>query len=333
VSNNRNRLIDQIATSNPFFHKMLKGGFYEEADGGTKFDEELMYALAPADSFDGYDELPSTPTDGITKAEYEWRSIASPISYSGKEARQNRNSPMKLVKNRIRQSELGIQEFWGTAFMQGSGNGALVTPKVSAANGSSSINPLPLLVHFTPSSSVVIGNLNQATYTWWRNQTFTCDATTYEGFLFQFDHAYNTCALGMGGPPDMIIVDQITYELIVHAYFQKYRKAMDSEPNFPFENSKFKKALLVMDEKTPDVYTGVTSAATYGTAYFLNTEFLRVRYDPQQNWEMLKDENGKTFQKPAKQDARLGHIAWSGNTTTNQRRKQGVMGKIPRTLT
>jgi hypothetical protein len=46
---------------------------------------------------------------------------------------------------------------------------------------------------------------------------------------------------------------------------------------------------------------------------------------------MLKDENGKTMAKPLNQDARVGHVAWMGNVTLCNRRKNGVMGSIDRT--
>ena len=66
---------------------------------------------------------------------------------------------------------------------------------------------------------------------------------------------------------------------------------------------------------------------------FLNTQFFKLRYHPDRDWAMLEDENGKTFAKPINGDSRTGHIAWMGNTSCNNRRKQGVLGKIARTLT
>jgi len=329
----RKVITDNIAATNAFLNKLKASDFYESCDGGEYIKEPLMYALAPMDSYDGYDELSTLTTDGVTAALYEWRQLASPISYSMKEVIQNRNGMTNLVTTRINQSMLGMEEGWSNMFFQGSGAGALATAKVSSLNGSSGISPIGNLVHYTPSASVVVGNINQSTSSWWRNKTGDSAATTYEGFLQEVDHAYNSAALGSGGPPDLMITDQITYELIVHAYFAKYRVGLsDGPPDFPFECKKFKKAILVMEDKVPDAYNGAVTAATNGTIYFLNTKFFRVRYDPERDWSMLKDENGKSFAKPITGDSRLGHMAWMGNVTCNNRRKQSVLGKIARTL-
>jgi hypothetical protein len=87
-----------------------------------------------------------------------------------------------------------------------------------------------------------------------------------------------------------------------------------------------------MDDKVPDVYSGTISAATYGSAFFINSAFFKLIYERESDFVLLKDENGKSFQKPVNGDSRVAHIAWMGNTTVSNRRKQGVMGKIARTL-
>ena len=73
LANYRKTLTDNISTSNFFFHKMKEMGLWEGRDGGLYLVEDLMYALSPVDTYDGYDELPLTPTEGITQAQYQWR--------------------------------------------------------------------------------------------------------------------------------------------------------------------------------------------------------------------------------------------------------------------
>ena len=48
---------------------------------------------------------------------------------------------------------------------------------------------------------------------------------------------------------------------------------------------------------------------------------------------MLKDDSGKDMFKPINGDSRVGHVAWMGNLTTDNRRKQGVHMSIARSLT
>ena len=335
LANYRKTLIDNIGAANAFLHKLISSDLYESYDGGTDIRETLMYQLAPSDWYDGYDELPDTPTDGITQAVFEARQMATPVTYSMKEVIQNKHMIISLVKSKITQGEMGIQEGWATAWMQGAGAASLATPK-TGTSGASAIDPIARLVHFTPSTSLAVGNINQSTYSWWRNNTKTSSATTYDALILEFLNAFNTASLGTGGAPDLVLVDQTTYEMMSFALYQRYRNT-DGEDDFPFTNIKLpfgnKKTLMVMDDKTPDVFSGTLATTTYGTAYFLNTKFARVRYIPERDFEMIENENGKTFVKPPKSDSRLGHIGWMGATTINNRRKFTVLGKIARTLT
>lgn len=341
LANYRKTLTDNIGATNAFLHAMLKSDQYETADGGTWIQEPLMYALAPADSYDGYDELSSQTTDGISDAVFEWRQMASPISYNMKEVKQNIHRIVDIVKSRIMQSQMGIQEIWAQSFMWGAlanGGTTLTTPRVSTLNGSKNIEPLNEFIRFDPTSATnpTVGNIDQSlsTNVWWRNKTTTSAATTMSGFMQELDHAYNSAALGTGGAPNLILMDQTTYELFVASYFFKYRlAAQDSEGDYPFEAKKFKKALVVMDDKVPDAYSDTVATTTYGSAYIMNTPFYKIRYMEDRDWELLEDENGKKFAKPINGDSRLGHVAWMGNCTINNRRKQGGLFKVARTLT
>ena len=330
----KKELVDNIGATNAFFFEMITKELYESQEGGTDIRIPAMYALAPADSYDGYDELSTLPTDGISELVFQWRQCASPIAYSMKEVKQNKQKIVDLVKSRIKQAEMGLQEWFSQSLMWGAAadGGALTTARSSAINGSLSIDPLFLLIAFDPTTSTSVGNVNQSTSTWWRNKTSTSAATSYDAFLLEFDHIFNSAALGTGGKPKVSLNDQTTYELFVHAMFQKYRQVKTDE-NFPFENTLFKQAHIVMDDKVPDAYSGTTSAATYGTSVFINSDFFKLMYESESDFEMLKDENGKTFQKPVNGDSRVGHVAWMGNVTTDNRRKQGILGKIARTLT
>lgn len=330
----RKTLVDNIGAINAFFHEIIRGELYESQDGGAYIQEPLMYALTPADSYDGYDELSTLPTDGLTDAIFQWRQCAAAVAYSMREIKQNKQKIIDLVKARLMQAEMGLQEYFSQSLLWGAAadGGSLTSPRVSPVNGSLSIDPITSLIAFDPTTSTSIGNINQSTSTWWRNKTFTASSTTYDAFLLELDHAFNNTSLGTGGKVNIVLADETSYELFVHALYQKYRQIKTNE-NFPFENTVYKNATVTMDDKVPDAYSGTTSAATYGTFYLINSKFFKMRYEEDSDFEMLKDENGKTFQKPVNGDSRVGHMAWMGNLTVNNRRKQGVYGKVARTLT
>lgn len=341
----RKELIDNIGATNAFFNELIKGELYEGQDGGTYIQTPLMYALTPADSYDGYDELSTLPTDGITDSIFQWRQCAAPIAYSMKEVKQNKQRLVNLVKSRIKQAEMGLQEFFSQSLMWGSANqpgGALTSSYVSPINGSVSIEPLPRLIAYDPTISTSPGNINQSTNTWWRNKKFTSAATTYDAFTFEMDQAFNRAALGTGGKPKIVICDETSYELAVHSFYQKFRYTSKIDDAYPFENFVYKGAHWVMDDKVPDVANGVApslvggsgdpTSLTNGSMFFVNPQFFKMIYEDDSDFQMLKDDGGKTMFKPISGDSRVGHVAWMGNLTVSNRRKQMVMGNIARTL-
>lgn len=342
----KKELVDNIGATNAFFFEIIKGDLYESQDGGTYIQNPLMYGLQIADSYDGYDELSTLPVDGITDTIWQWRQCAAAIVYSMKEVKQNKQKIVDLVSSRIKQAEMGLQEFFSQSLMWGSVNqgGTLKTPYTSPINGSSSIEPIGELIDFTPTTSTTVGNINQSTNTWWQNKTATSAATTYDAFLLEVDSIFNSASLGTGGKVKMVMFDQVTYQLFVHAVYQKYRYTqMPTDEAYPFENIMYKGAHIVMEDKMPDVSGGVaptltagagnTGSLTHGSGYFINPQFFKMEYESSSDFEMLKDENGKTFQKPVNGDSRVGHVAWMGNLITDNRRKQGVIGSVARTLT
>lgn len=327
----KKELFDNIASSNAALNMLMKSNAYESQAGGTHIEVPLMYALGTMDWYDGYDELSTLPTDGVTNAIYEWRQCAIPISYSMKEVKQNKQRILRLVETRIKQAELGIIEGFSTAFMQGGGAGALTTAASSGVNGASGINPLPLLVAFDPTTSTSIGNINQSTSTWWRNKTKTSSATTYDGFILEVNNLFNSCSLGTGGSPNLGIADQTTFELFNHGLYQKYRQ-INRDSNFNFDNVVHRGCRFVLDDKVPDVANNTVSL-TEGSLFLLNLKFFHMIYEEDSDFELLKDDSGKTFQKPTNGDSRVAHIAWMGNVGVSNRRKHGVMGDIATSLT
>jgi hypothetical protein len=328
LANYQKKLIDNIGKQIPLLDKIMRNGMYKSHAGGTHIAEPLLYGVGGFDWYDGYDTLDTSTLDGVTQSIWEWRQAAAPISYSMKEVKQNKQKIVDLVQTKIMQAEMGIKEGMNRAILQGAGSGSIATAQTSAVNGSSGVNPLPFLVQYDPTATSSVGNIDQATYTWWRNQTKTSTATTYTAFLLELANLYNNCSNGTGGEPDLILMDQTTYELFQAAMYEKWRK-LDNDKNFDWENTKFKRAVVTYDEMVPNVAAGTTDTTTSegGTVYMLNTKFFKLRYEEDTNFVQ------GPFQKPVDQDARLAHILWMGNLTITNRRKHGVMGSIARTMT
>jgi hypothetical protein len=334
LANARKTIVDNISNSNAFFYEAKKRGMYESASGGAYIQEDLMYELAATDSYDSYDTLGVVGPEGITAAFYDWRQTGTPIAYSEKERKQNKHRVADFVAARIKQGELGAIDFFCKALLQGNGSGAITTPKTSAVNGSYACDPLWLIVQTDPTSAAAglanVGNIAQATYSWWQNRvkSFT-GITTSKALLDGLDNLFNTCSRGPGGKPNLGLCDQTTFELIKSAYYVAYRRNADTDNDYPFPNIKFNGCPIVWDENFPNLKAGTldTTSSEGGGIVFLNFEFLKVRYE--EETDFVKTE----FVKPANQDAKVAHILWMGNITCSNRRKQGLGWYIPRSLT
>lgn len=332
--NYQRTLTDNISKSNALFYRIQQNGAYKEKDGGVAIQVPLMYALGTADWYEGYDTLNTDPMDGITSAFFDWRQLAVPISISRKEERQNSSSEriIDLLEAKIMQAELGIKEKMMKALLQGAlaSGGSITGNDSSQLNGALGIDPIPLLVNVNPAANLQVGGINGSTSTWWQNQSTQSalsGTNKSSDLLFEMDNAFNNASKGPGGPPDFAYCDQITFQLLRTAYYQVYRRDMDSQNDFPFPNIRYNNCIITWDEFVPDAFSGTASTATFGTMYFLNTKFFNVIYDKETNFVATP------FMKPVNQDARVAHILWMGNVCISNRRKQAVYSKIPRTLT
>lgn len=340
VINAKKRITDQISNSNPFFYEMKKNGQYEsDNSGGPLIQEDLLYALTPTDSYEGYDTLNTTPPEGITAAFFQWRQTATPISYSELERKKNKNRIVNFIETRIKQSELGAVDFFSKSMFLGNmpvgGNSAanLYTARTSNTNGSFAVDPLAFFMQKDPTLSTapynVVGNIDQSltSNSWWRNRVkdFT-SVTTNIGFLTNMDNIYNTCSIGPGGGPKLLLVDQITWEVWRAAYYAVYRRTADADNDYPFPNFKFNQARVVWDENMPNIGAATQDPTTAlgGSVFFINPEFMKIRYEG--DTDFVKTD----FVRPVNQDAKAAQILWMGNITINQRRKLGCAFNIPR---
>jgi len=333
LANYRRTLADNISTSNPFWAKLVASNMYEGVNGGTNIELPLMTTLGTADWYEGYDTLNTNPLEGHTMAVYEWREASTPISISRKEERQNGGDKIfGLLEAKIKQAEMGFQETMAKAYLQGSlsvGGASLETPVVSAATGASGINPIAHLIQKDPTTNETVGNINQSTNSWWRNQTASSTAATLDAFLKEVQNMYNNCSKGPGGPPDIMLMDQGTYEMFEIALWNRSgsRAPNNTDLSFPFENLRWRRATAMWDEFMGDVQNN-SLTVTKGTIYFINSNFITLKYDTASNFV-----NTPFASSPNQPNARVSHILWMGQLCTNNRRKHGVLYNIDNTLT
>lgn len=334
--NYRKILEDHVSLANALLYKIMKGeGYKEITDLGDRYGVPLMYGVGGFDSYSGYDQLDVSPTDGITMAFYDYAQCAAPIVISGLEEKKNAGSKSKLIdllEAKTKQADIGIKEGFGKALLQGNGANsatAITTAFTSATNGSTFIEPLPKLIAYDPTASVSVGNINQSTYSWWRNQYAASSASTYAGFLKELRNMYNKCSQ-WGQKPDLHLVDQNVFELYEAALAAAHRNPSYQKADIPFDNILFKGKPVTWDALVPDVANGTITSipvAASGTWYMLNTEYWGVRVHKGTNFTPTP------FVRPENQDAKVAQILWLGLVYVSNRRCQGVIGSIDTTLT
>jgi hypothetical protein len=325
------KLRDMISTANAFYFMLNRKGAIKEVDDlGERKQTPLMYELGQADAYSGYDQLDTTPMDGITSAFTDWRQAAVPIAISGLEEKKNSSESrmLSLLESKTKQAEMGIKEFFNKRFIQGAGGTSIKSAYTSSINGASFIDPLPKLVMYNPTSSVAIQNINQSTYSWWQNQYTNSTGSTYAAFFKELEKTRNNAGKGPGGVPDLHLCDQSVFELFCAALRSMHHNTSYTKADMPFQTVAFFGDAVTWDEYVPDVQgDSATQSTTSGTWWMLNTEFFDIEVHSGTNF------TSTPFQKPVGQDAKIAHLLWLGATGCSNRRKQAVMGGIDTTIT
>lgn len=353
-ANAGNTIFDQISRNNAFFFEIKKNGMYEGTSSLDPYIEvPLMYGLGNMEWYEGWDTLGTQPTEGVTAAVYPWRQAACAAGYNRREARVTSAQKIKEIsKVKIEQAQLTMVDgfnkafFWGNAQTAGSN---LYTPISSATTGRSGLEPIGELIQFSAASQYAqitttqtVGGLSASANSWWANWSLDMSSagtnvSTYATFLSGLDQMIEQSALGVGGQVDLIVMDQVTRRILNSAYYNTYRRLLEKDNDYPFDNLLFRGAHVVCDQDVPNVngsaagggagsYTDTSIATGQGSIYGINSKFFKVKYDEECNFIL------SPLQKPVNQDGKVGHVMWMGNSVTTNRRKHFVIGGISRTI-
>ena len=340
---------DNISRSNKLIAWLKGHGKERTLSGGERIKVGLMYEQnSGADIYSGYGQLDTTPQDGITSAFFPWSQMAVPITISGLERRQNNGEEriINLLETKMMQSEISGMELLNNCIVGGrivsGATGSLnqFSSRVGTLDPSvSGPLPIPALVDANASRSVSIGEINGNTESWWRNNAQASSASTYSGLKQEFNNVYNDCRRGVGGPPDLMLVDQITWEVYFGSlhnqerYFVTNQRVINILGGAEEDHLKFRGSTMVWDEVIPDVGTttadvvdGIGTIGQQGTAYFLNSRYLEYDVHRDANWTQTP------FITPVNQDATVAHLLWQGQLCMSNRRKHGILYDIDLTI-
>lgn len=338
------KLYDQITRGNKFIAWLMDKGRFRDQDGGERVQIPLMHAQNnTSDIYSGYGLLDTSPQEGITSAFYDWAQLSVSIAISRKEERQNsgKSRILSLLDSKIQQAEASLKELLNNCVTAGRITASVASGQFFARTGrldSGATGPLPLatLIDYNASRSVAVGNINGNTYSFWRNQSSISAATTFAGYKKELSNSYNNCSKGVGGPPDLMISDQVAWETYWNSLASQERYIV-TDPRVidvlgGSDAFKFRQATWIWDEVVPDVATNAEVVDGIGTVskstvYFINSDAFDWINDSQTNFITTP------MIRPQDQDARVGQILWMGAIGVNNRRKNGVLGNISQSIT
>ena len=341
------RLNDNIARGNRYLAYLEMRGRWRSQNGGERVKVALMSGLnSTADIYSGFGNLDTTPVEGITSAFFDWSQLAASITISRKEERQNsgQSQILDLLRAKTTQSESSIRELLNNCLVAGritasAASGRFLARVGRLDPGASGPLPLAALIDTTPSRSVSLGNINGNTWSFWRNQADSSTATTFAGYKQELNNIYNDCSKGSGGFPDLLVGDQVAWEEYFNALANQERYLVTDKrvvdvlggPNGGDDLLRFRGATFIWDEVVPDTETNAEvvdgiGTPTVSTVFLINSNTLEYVYDSETNFITTP------FIRPVGQDARTAEILWMGAMGINNRRKNGVLYGISRSI-
>jgi hypothetical protein len=333
-------LQDAIFESTPLFKELKeRGKIRTSVSGGYQEQVNLMYGMNETfGSYKGYDVLNNDPQDGMTSAFFPWSQYSITISIDGRSVVQN-SGPGRvkdLLQSKFEQATMTIADRFSAHLWD-----AKAASDAETGNSGKNILSVPMLVDADPDrSTTAVGGLNPSTYSWWENQALDYGGThTAPAFRQKLVRMYNECMKqgAMGGPPDLVIMDQYAYENYELATEFQKRYSSSGKVTAGFEDMYYKGAKVLWDPKVPDPEYSSFTGANYdsanwadGAIYFLNTNFLNLRVLGGRDWKFSKWTD--QIEAGNNQDAMQTTALWMGQLVTTNRRKHGVIYGVTDTV-
>lgn len=309
IKNYRRSMADNITNHQVLWYQLKERGFIQEEDGGTSIVEPLMYGTnTTVKSYRGYEIIDTTPQEGMTAAEYDWKQIAGSVSISGQEEFMNsgKSKMISLLKSKILQLETSLM-LSINAQLQADGTG----------NGGRDLTGLNILVEDGTAWSIV-GGIDSNANPYWRNQWIGSVGSFATNGNDRMRTLYNSSSRGKV-KPTLLVSTQAVYEAYEKTLVQNERFLDTKLGDAGFLNLMFKATPFVFDDDTPSTSNG---AGSIGDLIMINADFMRFVLGKGKNFVMTE------FQKPENQDAQVAQLLIYGNLTTNNRQRQGRLTGI-----
>ncbi len=268
----RKKVVDNIFTATPFWYLLSKNGKRSTQTGGRSIEQPLQYKKNETCKFIGRGgTVELEATDPLTVVHWQWKYLTGHIIRYFADFQQNRGRAqlIKKVNADITNLQSSLIDKLETAlFSDGTGD------------GNKAIDGVGNIVAIAPATGIV-GDLNRATYSWWRNQFKSMSGEAASIYLRKrMNTMFNDCGQqgeGVSRFPDIVVCAQNVYEMYESEALEISR-------------------IMISDRKMADLGFGDLAfkgrpftwspAAPAGYMYFLNTTTLEWIADPIENFTL-----------------------------------------------
>jgi hypothetical protein len=298
---------DLVSNSNALLATLRRKGLWEPYSG-PRIRETLQIAKQDAQWYSGYDFLDNPPIELFNDAYYTPKMVAVPISLTMEEILNNQgaNQLKPVLKSYMMAAESALEDAMDTAIhSDGTGFGGKQLTGLATA--------VPIVTN-----SGTYGGISRTDYAIWRTTTYDINSaftsigtgvtsTTIRPFL----NRIMTARSRGRRHADLLLMSPEHYEAYDAATLAIQRTTNSSSElgKLGFSTLEYvgggKRAEIVQDG-------GIGSNMPANTTYGLDTDSLRLRYNPSRNFDKLFEGDG---QKPINQDALAQFIGWMGELT------------------
>jgi hypothetical protein len=297
---------DLVSDSNPLLSVMKRKGLWKEYSG-PRIRETLQIAKPDGQWYSGYDFLNAAPVELFNDAYYTPKMVAVPVTLSLEEILNNAgsNQVMDVMESYIEAAERSLTDVMGEAIHSD-----------GTADGGKQLEGLAVAVPVVTNSGSY-GGISRVDNAIWRTSTFDADndfsaigtqvsSTTVRPML---NSIMTQRARGRRGA-DLLIMSP--------EHYAAYDAATVAIQRVNDENSLGKLGFTSLKYygagRTAEIVLegGIGSNMPANTTYGLETDSLRIRYNPQRNFSKLFEGDGM---KPINQDAIVQYIGFMGNLT------------------
>lgn len=292
--NMRPGIRDNIFKSNPVLAYLMDKKKIK-VRGGAAISHGLLYeANSTAQSYQRYDQLDTTPQDGLTRDQWDWAQYAVSVSIDGFTERIA-NAGKEKLEDALDAKKMQAEESLKLLLEQ---------HIFAATPGSKDIRSLPKIIL----GSGTEGDVNGTTSTWWAS-TVTASGSFAARGRSDLTTLWNTLSVvNPVGGPDMLISDQNSFEYYESSLVAQERFTDNKMADIGIRNLKFK--------DTPWTWS---PQATSGVIYALHSSALEFVVNSDTDFLVTP------FVKPANQDARVSQILLACSLMTGNRRKLGKL--------